>query len=139
MAIWKRASSQALMLAGVLLTGCAVEGSDGIFTTGSLTGQSANGGKADPACVALATRIEALRKDGIPDKIEKAAVKRYKLTKADLSKADDLNKANAEFQARCSTVKPTTTTAAASTAAPAAKAAPKKTVKASTAPSTKKH
>src|SRR5262245_24677957 len=72
MAIFKRASSQALVLAGVMLAGCAMEGGDGIFTTGSLTGnqQAAADAKADPACVTLASRIEALRKDGIPDKIE---------------------------------------------------------------------
>jgi outer membrane murein-binding lipoprotein Lpp len=101
MAIYNRASS-ALVLAGVLLAGCA-EGNDGIFTTGSLTGATET--KADPACVTLASRIQALRKDGIPDKIEKAAARRYRMTRADLGKADQLTKANAEFQARCSTVK----------------------------------
>jgi hypothetical protein len=132
MAIFKRASSQALVLAGVMLGGCAMEGSDGLFTTGSLTGQQAAADqKAEAACVTLAARIESLRKDGIADKIEKAAVKRYRMTQADLGKADQLNKANAEFQVRCSTVKPTVTTAEAP-AEPAATAAPKKAAKAST-------
>ena len=106
MAIITRASSQALVLASVLLAGCAMEGSDGLFTTGSLTGTAAADQKTDPACVTLASRIESLRKDGIPDKIEKAAAKRYKMTQADLGKADQLTKANAEFQVRCSTVAP---------------------------------
>jgi hypothetical protein len=97
MAIYKRAS-WALVLGGVLLAGCA-DGNDG-FTTGSLTGGPQSAEKTDPACMSLATRIEALRKDGIPAKIEKAAAKRYKMTQADLSKADQLTKANAEFQAR---------------------------------------
>ena len=133
MAIIKRASSQALVLAGLLLAGCAMEGSDGLFTTGSLTGSTtASAEKADPACVTLASRIESLRKDGIPDKIEKAAAKRYKMTQADLGKADQLTKANAEFQARCSTVMPRPTTATAP-AEPAANAAPKKAAKANTA------
>jgi outer membrane murein-binding lipoprotein Lpp len=132
MAIIKRASSQALVLAGLLLAGCAMEGSDGLFTTGSLTGSAtASAEKADPACVTLASRIESLRKDGIPDKIEKAAAKRYKMTQADLGKADQLTKANAEFQARCSTVMPRPTTAAAP-AEPVASAAPKKAAKANT-------
>jgi hypothetical protein len=133
MAIYKRASSQALVLAGVLLAGCAMEGSDGIFTTGSLTGgtqTAAADAKADPACTTLASRIEALRKDGIPDKIEKAAAKRYKMTQADLGKADQLTKANAEFQARCSTVRAAPVTAE---AAPAETKAAKKAAKASTA------
>jgi hypothetical protein len=123
MAIFKRASSQALVLAGVLLGGCSMDGSDGLFTTGSLIGQTAEA-KADPACVTLASRIEALRKDGIPDKIEKAAAKRYKMTQADLGKADQLTKANAEFQTRCSTVPAAhPTSAEAAPAEPTAKAA----------------
>jgi len=132
MAIIKRASSQALALAGLMLAGCAMEGSDGLFTTGSLTGNAtASAEKADPACITLASRIETLRKDGIPDKIEKAAVKRYKMTQADLGKADQLTKANAEFQARCSTITPRPTSAEAPAAEPAA-AAPKKAAKAGT-------
>jgi hypothetical protein len=133
MAIIKRASSQALALAGVLLAGCAVEGGDGIFTTGSLTGQASADQKADPVCVTLASRIETLRKEGIQDKIEKAAAKRYKMTQSDLGKADQLNKANADFQTRCS-VGPKPTTAEAPPAAEPAKAAPKKAAKASSAP-----
>jgi hypothetical protein len=138
MAIFKRASSQALVLAGVMLAGCAMEGGDGLFTTGSLvSGQTAEA-KTDPACVTLASRIEALRKDGITDKIEKAAAKRYKMTQSDLGKADQLNKANAEFQAKCSNVTPRPVTAEAPAATePAAKAAPKKAAKASTAPAAK--
>ena len=133
MAIIKRASSQALVLTGLMLAGCAMEGGDGLFTTGSLTG-SANQvaeSKADPVCVTLASRIETLRKEGVQDKIEKAAAKRYKMTQADLGKADQLNKANAEFQARCSTVTPRPTTAEAP-AASAPAAAPKKAAKAGT-------
>jgi hypothetical protein len=106
-----------------------MEGGDGIFTTGSLK-QTA---EADPACVTLASRIDALRKDGIPDKIEKAAAKRYRMTQADLGKADQLTKANAEFQARCSTVPAARpTTAQAPAAEPAA--APKKAAKAGSSP-----
>jgi hypothetical protein len=122
MAIFKRASSQALVLGALLLAGCA-EGGDNILT-GSLTGSA---DKADPACVTLASRIETLRKEGIHDKIEKAAVRRYRLTRSDLTKADQLTKANTELQARCSSVPPRTNTAEATpppgktTKAPAAK------------------
>jgi len=127
MAIFTRASSQALVLGGLVLAGCA-EGSDNIFTTGSLaSGQPA----VDPACVTLVARIETLRKEGIADKIEKAAARRYRMTRADLGKASQLTKANAEFQERCSTVRPATTAAQAPT--DAAKAAPKKTAKATKA------
>jgi hypothetical protein len=125
MAIFKRASSRALVLGGLVLAGCA-EGSDNIFTTGSLVGQPTAEAKADPACVTLASRIEVLRKEGIPDKIEKAAARRYKMTQADLGKADQLTKANAEYQERrCSIAMPKTTTAEAPAATDTAKPAPK--------------
>ena len=127
MAFFVRASSQALLLAGVLLAGCANEGNDNLFTTGALgSGQTASAApeqaKVDPMCVTLASRIEGLRKDGVGDKIEKAAAKKYKMTSADLGKADQLTKANAEFQMRCSTIttKPTTAQLS-STPPPAAK------------------
>jgi hypothetical protein len=110
MAIFIRASAKALLLTGSLLVaGCAGEGND-VFTTGSLGSQqtvaAAPEPKVDPVCVTLVSRIDALRKEGIADKIEKAAIKKYKMTTADLSKADQLTKANAEFQLRCATVTP---------------------------------
>lgn len=118
MAIAFRAASAALLLSGALLAGCAGDGSDGgLFTTGALGDGSATAEvKADPACVALTSRIEGLRKEGIAEKIEKASAKKYKMTQADLTKADQLTKANAEFQARCSLVSPKPTTAQAKTA-----------------------
>jgi hypothetical protein len=110
MPTFKRASWWALALAGVALAGCAGEGGESIFT-GSLAGAEpppAAETKIDPVCVTLVARIDALRREDIPDKIEKAAAKRYKMTQADLGKADQLTKVNAEFQTRCSTVAPTT-------------------------------
>lgn len=110
-----RASSKALVLAGVLLAGCAGEGNENMFTTGALgTSQPATAAaesKVDPACVALTARIDALRREGVVDKVEKAALKKYKMTQADLSKADQLNKANGEFQSRCANPTPKPTTA----------------------------
>jgi hypothetical protein len=108
-----RASSMALLLAGATLAGCAGDGSDNMFTTGALGTQqtAAPEPKVDPVCVTLVSRIEALRKEGVADKIEKASVKKYKMTQADLTKADQLTKANAEFQLRCSTIMPKPTTA----------------------------
>lgn len=106
-------ASSALVLAAVLLGGCASEGGN-FFTTGSLAQNTAEqqaataAPKVDPQCVALYSRIETLRKDGIVEKIEKAAIKKIKLTAADAQKADQLNKANAEFQSRCSTITPST-------------------------------
>lgn len=101
------------LLSGVtLLAGCAADGSllppslTSLDTspptqTGSITP------KADPACVALAQRIEALRKDGVIDRAEKASVGKtttVQVKRASLAQIADLDKANTEFQARCSTV-----------------------------------
>jgi hypothetical protein len=122
MAMFNRAASTALMAAGLLLAGCSGEGTEGLFT-GSLASNSqtasAAESKIDPVCVSLVQRIDTLRREGIGDKIEKAAAKRYKMTVTDLGKADQLTKANAEFQMRCSTVTPSATTA--QTPAPAKK------------------
>jgi hypothetical protein len=105
-----RASSAALLLAGVVLAGCAGDGSN-IFTTGALGTAPATAAappepRVDPACVTLASRIETMRREGIAEKIEKAAAKKYKMTHADLGKADQLTKVSAEFQLRCSTITP---------------------------------
>jgi hypothetical protein len=121
-----RTSSKALLLASIMFAGCAGDGTDGLFTTGSLSApQATAASKADPACVTLAASIDGLRKEGIAEKIEKAAAKKYKMTTADLRKADQLTKSNADFQARCSTLPPKSTTAQAPSA-PSAVAAPKR-------------
>lgn len=114
------------LLTAAALAGCAADGS---LETSSLNGQpDQQAAKVDPTCTALFTHIEELRRDGIAEKVEKAANKKYKMTTADLVKADQLNKANGEFQAKC-TPKPVQAsvqpvTPAATTAAPATGAAP---------------
>lgn len=121
MAIFNRAASMAFVLAGLVLAGCSGEGTDGIFT-GSLAANTqppVAEAKIDPVCVSLVSRIDTLRREGVGDKIEKAAAKRYKMTSADLGKVDQLTKANAEFQLRCSTITPSNT--AQTPAAPPAK------------------
>ena len=127
MSLITRASSQVLVLAALLLAGCAADGSTNFFTTGALgTAETAAAPepKVDPACVSLVSRIEGLRKEGVADKIEKAAVKKYKMTNADLAKADQLTKANAEFQLRCSTITPRPMSAQYSSTPPSTPAAP---------------
>jgi len=123
MSLMLRFSSSVVVLASVLLAGCA--GTDNFFTTGALGSSAAE--SADPACVSLASRIDALRREGVPEKIEKAAAKKYKLTQADIAKADQLTKTNTEYQLRCSTVMPSQLTASA--AAPPAKGAAAKPAK----------
>ena len=127
MSLTLRASSKALVLASLLLAGCAADGSPNFFTTGALgTAETAAASepKVDPACVSLVSRIEGLRKEGVADKIEKAATKKYKMTSADLAKADQLTKANADFQVRCSTITPRPMSAQYSSAPPSTPAAP---------------
>lgn len=115
-------ATSALALASLLLAGCSSEGGFGssFFSTGSLSSNNnaaaetpvaKNEPRVDPACVALVSRIETLRKEGVAEKIERAANKKYKMTAADLAKADQLTKANNEFQVRCSTITPAPTMA----------------------------
>ena len=110
MSFTTRASSLALLLASLLLAGCAADGSSSFFTTGALGTPTQTAAapepKVDPACVSLGSRIEGLRREGVAEKIEKAAAKKYTLTKSDLAKADQLTKASAEFQQRCATITP---------------------------------
>ena len=126
MSLMLRASSKAQVLAATLavlaLAGCAADGSN-IFTTGAL---GSSDSKVDPECVTLASRIETLRREGIAEKLEKAAAKKYKMTHADIVKADQLTKTNAEFQQRCSTAMPMNAqlpSQSAAASAPAAKPA----------------
>jgi hypothetical protein len=104
----RSAHAIALVLLSVAAGGCAP---DGTLLTGSLNpsvvepAQQA-AAKADPMCVTLASQIEALNKEGIAAKVSKAAAKKYKLKQGDLAKVDELNKAHAEFQAKCSKYPP---------------------------------
>lgn len=61
----------------------------------------------DPACASLAQRIDALRKDGVVERVETAAKGKgatVSVKRASLNQIAELEKANADFQARCSTV-----------------------------------
>ena len=117
----KLRAPSALLIGAMALAGCANNGLLGgsNFSTASVPETP----KVDPACVMLTSQIETLRKEGIADKVEKAAAKKYKMMVADLVKADQLNKANAEFQLKCSSITPK----AAMTSASLAPAAPAKT------------
>jgi hypothetical protein len=99
-----------------LAAGCA---QDGTLTTGGLNtsaiDQAGAQSKSDPACLTLAAQIEALNRDGTFDRVSKAAAKKYTLKTADLAKADELNKANTEFQTKCSAYPPRPVVAATTT------------------------
>jgi hypothetical protein len=91
-----------------MLAGCANDGSLSTgLNTGSVNPATAQAAKSQEAlCLTLASQIEALNTEGISDKVSKAAAKKYKLKASDLTKADELNKANTEFQGKCSSYPP---------------------------------
>ncbi len=107
-----RALAGAFLLATAgVMGGCASEGNFlGDSLTTSSIGQTARAqSNIDPQCVALMSKIDALRKEGTPGRLEKvssgksatAVVKRESL-----QRMTELDKANSEFQQRCSTLTP---------------------------------
>ena len=94
-----------------LLGGCAAD-TAGITTSAvdPKLAPVATASKVDPACVSLMSQIDGLRKEGVSERVEKAASKGKTATVAvkrtSLAKMAELDKANAEFQAKCSTISP---------------------------------
>lgn len=144
--MWIRAwTAAAIVAAGGMIGGCA---SDGNFIPGGLTTSSVEPpavtataqSKVDAHCVALMSKIDQLRKEGTPGRIEKistgkgatATVKREAL-----ARITELDKANAEFQSRCSTMSPAQQAAAQTAPAPAPAAAADKAKQAATSEATK--
>lgn len=134
-------STMTAMALAVTLAGCS---SDGGLLGSSLTTSSVDSAKVapavakvDPACLALTAKIDGLRKDGVTERAEKAAVGKtstVSVKRDSLAKLSELDKANFEYQTKCSApglAKPMPAPAAAaivpatkvSTAAPAAKKA----------------
>ena len=133
-----RSANSAAIVIALMAAGCAQDGSltANNLNTSSIDQSAAKSmAKSDPACLTLASQIEALNRDGTADKVSKAALKKYKLKTEDLAKADELNKANTEFQTRCSNypprpvvataTTPSTSTTATTTTTPAKKEAAK--------------
>lgn len=134
----KLSVSTLAVIVSVSLAGCAggldVFGgnSSSDVTTSSVAQTQAQ--RVDPACGNLAVEIDTLRREGVADKVERAAAKKYKMTSADLVKANQLNKANGEFQSKCSTLPRSAAAPDAAAAAPAVKAAAAPAAKAAAAP-----
>ncbi len=93
----------------VALTGCASDGSVAL-STGSIIEDADKAKKAqriDPACVSLMARIDELRKEGTPDRIAKVSTGKSKtasVKREALARMTELDKANNEFQQKCSTL-----------------------------------
>lgn len=129
-------ASLAVITVAGLIAGCSAD-SNSLFGN-SLTTQAispavqsgtvtAAGSKVDPVCAALAARIDQLRQDGVTERAEKAAAGKgttVQVKRTSLGQLADLDKANAEFQAKCSTIpRPAPQQAAASVVTPVATAA----------------
>lgn len=120
--------------AAAALGGCA---SDNQLQTASVSGPTNTAAKVDPACVALANRIDDLRNEGTVGRLEQAASgksKNVQVKRTALAKQAELNQANADFQAKCgpkiprattAQVTPQTTTTASPTTQTAAAAPPR--------------
>jgi hypothetical protein len=98
------------------MAGCAADGSLTTSSIGGSTQTAAAASKIDPVCLALTTKIDALRQEGITERIEKASTGKtssVSVKRESLAKMAELDKANAEFQAKCATVPRANKTAAA--------------------------
>lgn len=117
-------------IGATVVAGCA-DGTTGLLSTSSIgsPATATAAAKVDPACVALTARIDALRKEGFVERVEKASVGKsasVTVKRESLAKMTELDKANAEFQAKCAAPagQGATTAAAAATPGPAAAATP---------------
>ena len=89
------------------LAGCA-GGTGDLFGAGTTTAALPEKPKVDPTCALLAGKIAELRKDGVVERTEQAAQGKtttVNVKRESLGKLADLNKANVEFQSKCSTYK----------------------------------
>ena len=114
--------SPVLILAALVAGGCASDGS-GLTTSAVMPEKMSNSSaaKIDPACATLASQIETLHKEGTVDRFEKAAAGKsdiVRVKRSAIAKQAELNKANADFQAKCGPQVPKAQTAQA--AAPSA-------------------
>ncbi|MEO1281829.1 MAG: hypothetical protein AAFV69_08850 [Pseudomonadota bacterium] len=149
----------ALIASTAIIAGCAADGGLNL-TTGSLgtvgqgaaTQDVAAAPAIDPVCVELTTKIDALRKEGTPERLAKVATGKTSsatVKRSALARMTELDAANQQFQAKCSNIaavpKPvaaTTTpavsaaTAQAATTAAATAAAPKTAAKVKAAATT---
>lgn len=92
-----------LALSSVFAAGCA---NNGALSTAAIAPDkpSATAAKVDPACMTLASQIDALRQDGAAERLERASTgkgTKVSVRRETLAKQVELNKANAEFQAKC--------------------------------------
>lgn len=106
------ASTIAVLAGASLLAACS--GDNGILGS-SLTTSSVSSTpvtqpvtpRQDPACAALATRIDQLRADGVTERVEKASAGKgttVQVKRTSLAQMAELDKANAEFTTKCTPI-----------------------------------
>lgn len=111
-----RLSFHVLVAAGCVagMSACSNTGDlpGSILTTSSIDQQkTAKAPAIDPTCVSLVSKIDGLRKDGITDRVAKAGAGKSKTVpvyRSSLARMAELDRTNAQYQARCGTLKPTT-------------------------------
>lgn len=62
--------------------------------------------KVDPACAALAAKMDSIRQDGVTDRVDQAShgkTKTVNVKRESLGKMSEYTKASTEFQAKCTT------------------------------------
>lgn len=115
---------------GALLAGCASDDAGSLFSTAAISpaapaaqpAAAAAAPKVDTVCLQLAGQIDAIKKDGSIEKLEKVAAGKtanVQVKRAALAKQAELNKANADYMSRCSPAAGRTAAAAPAAAAPA--------------------
>ncbi len=113
------------------LTACSNNGGllGSSLTTSSIDAQKvAKKPAIDPACVTLVSKIDSLRKDGITDRVAKAGAGKSKTVpvyRTSLARMAELDRANAEYQRRCGTLKPATASVTGTAVPPAVSSATK--------------
>jgi hypothetical protein len=119
------AAPMALLVGAGILAACS---SDGALVGSNVTTSSvqtpapvAVAPKVDPACLALAAKIDTLRRDGVTERIEKASVGKstnVSIKRSSLALMTELDRANAEFQSKCTPLGPKPATSAGLTTMP---------------------
>ena len=97
---------------GALLAGCASDELGGMFSTASIApaapaapaAAAPAAPRVDTACLQLSSQIDQLKKDGTIEKLEKIAAGKttsVQVKRAAIAKQAELNKANADYIAKC--------------------------------------
>ena len=107
----KSSATLALTACAALFIGGCSGGLTNPLTTQSIPATTQNTvaavPKTDPACYSLAQRIDTLRSGGLTERLEKASTGKssnVSVKRTSLQQAAELDRANAEFQAKCSTI-----------------------------------